>query len=970
MLYLNWRFLPVYDLVDSAAAYGGGYNTGLVALSVVVATLAAFVALSISGRIVAANSRPARWAWASAGAICMGGGIWSMHFIGMLAFSLPCGVTYSPVGTVLSMIPGILASGVALQVISQRTDPGFKRLALGGVLMGAGIGLMHYSGMAAMEAEALLRYDPGLVVLSIVVAVGLAFVSLSIRFRFRASGLSTIAVTAVAAPFMGFAVAGMHYTAMQASIFFPLPDAPLASMPASPMFLAALITVFVVLIMVIALIATFAGRQVELAQNLAAEIAERKRTEEELIKARQQAEAANRAKSQFLATMSHEIRTPMNGVVGTANLLAATPLNDRQSQLVHNLVRSGQALIGIINDILDLSKIEAGRFDLASVEFDPRELIAEVTDLFCERCTSKGLEFVYFVTEEVPRRLTGDPSRLRQVLINLVGNAVKFTERGEILLELSVAESSRDHATLRCSVSDTGIGIDPEQQARIFESFHQVDASMTRSRGGTGLGLSIVKELVTIMGGEIGVESEVGRGSRFWFTVRLARSEHEAGTPGAHRKIERPLRVLVVDSNAVSADVMSRYFASWRLDALICGTAAEAEQAWQTALGSERPFDVAIIDVKGLRCDGMKLARKIRNHEQGKRPEVILLMGLDGSIPDKKLESVGAFALLAKPPRPSVLFDCLASIASGSRENGVASFYVRKSAAAPKVAFDARVLVAEDNAVNQDVATGLLKNMGCSVVTAPNGQHAVQLFAQEPFDLILMDCEMPIMDGFDAAKRIRDIERALSGLRGGEKSRDRTPIVALTAHALAEVRERCLDAGMDDFLVKPYDDVQIADMLGRWLTPRAAVSSPGAESSIPPEAAPAPEPAVVDLATVEKIRRIPGENGSSLLDQVVARFAANAGPLMVDLRAKARNSDPEAVWRAAHGLRSSAASIGACRVAQCCREIEVSARDNAVIPSAPALAALENELSTAIRTLNTLLQAEPGWSAGGNLVAS
>jgi two-component system, sensor histidine kinase and response regulator len=530
------------------------------------------------------------------------------------------------------MIPGILASGVALQVISQRTDPGFKRLALGGVLMGAGIGLMHYSGMAAMEAEALLRYDPGLVVLSIVVAVGLAFVSLSIRFRFRASGLSTIAVTAVAAPFMGFAVAGMHYTAMQASIFFPLPDAPLASMPASPMFLAALITVFVVLIMVIALIATFAGRQVELAQNLAAEIAERKRTEQELIKARQQAEAANRAKSQFLATMSHEIRTPMNGVVGTANLLAATPLNDRQSQLVHNLVRSGQALIGIINDILDLSKIEAGRFDLASVEFDPRELIAEVTDLFCERSTSKGLEFVYFVTEEVPRRLTGDPSRLRQVLINLVGNAVKFTERGEILLELSVAESSRDHATLRCLVSDTGIGIDPEQQARIFESFHQVDASMTRSRGGTGLGLSIVKELVTIMGGEIGVESEVGRGSRFWFTVRLARSEDEIGAAaGAQRVIERPLKVLVVDSNAVSADVMSRYFASWRLDALICGTAANAEQAWQAAIASERPFDVAIIDVKGLRCDGMKLARKIRNHEQGNRPEVILLMGLDGS---------------------------------------------------------------------------------------------------------------------------------------------------------------------------------------------------------------------------------------------------------------------------------------------------------------------------------------------------
>jgi two-component system, sensor histidine kinase and response regulator len=957
MLHLDWRFFPVFDPIDQVLAYAGAYHLGLVALSVVVATLAAFVALSISSRIVAANSRAARWAWASAGATAMGGGIWGMHFIGMLAFSLPCGVGYDPIGTVVSMIPGILASGVALHAISRATDPGFRRLAVGAILMGAGIGLMHYSGMAAMRPEALLRYDPKLVGLSIVVAVGLAFLSLSIRFRVRGSRSPGALATLVAAPVMGCAVAGMHYTAMEASIFFPLANAPLANMAMSPMFLAALITVFIVLIMAITLVATFAGRQVELAQSLAAEVGERKRTEAELITARQQAEAANRAKSQFLATMSHEIRTPMNGVLGTANMLRTTPLNERQTQLVENLMRSGQALLGIINDILDLSKIEAGRFELATVEFDPRELVAEVTDLFSERCTSKGIEFIYFVAEAVPRRLTGDPARLRQVLINLVGNAMKFTERGEILIELSLAENGDDHVTLLSSVTDTGIGIAPDQQARIFESFHQVDASMTRSRGGTGLGLSIVKELVQLMGGQVCVDSAVGRGSRFSFTVRLARSASDPGADTQRHAIERPLRALVVDSNAVSAGVISRYFASWRIDAVICGTTAEAEVIWQESVKCRRPFDVAIIDVKGLRCDGIKLARSIRA-EADHRTKIVLLIGLDGSVGDASLESVGAFAQLTKPPRPSLLFDCLASIASGAQDDGIASFYVRKSECRKRVAFGGRILVVEDNPVNQDVATGVLEDVGCSVRTASNGRAAIELFTGEQFDLVLMDCEMPIMDGFDATKRIREIEQSRDGSRDADATRPRIPIVALTAHALAEVRERCLDAGMDDFLVKPFDQQQMVDMLGRWLTPRELPAPADKMAGGRPAATPVET--TLDMGAIEKIRAIAGKQGASLLGRVVAQFTATSTPLAAAIREKSAAGDPQAVWRAAHNLKSSAAAVGACRVSQRCAEIEALARDDDTLPAEAVLAALDGELAAACRDLRELIEVGSG----------
>jgi two-component system, sensor histidine kinase and response regulator len=414
MFHLDWHFFPVSDSVDLGTEYVGAYDPALVAISVVIAILAAFVALSISGRIVAAQTERSRWAWTSAGAVVMGGGIWAMHFIGMLAFSLPCGVGYHLIGTMLSMIPGVLASGVALSVISREEKPSLVRLSIGAVLMGAGIGAMHYSGMASMQPEALLRYDPAGAARSVIVAVALAFVSLSIRYRFRRPDTSSIPATFIAAAVMGCAVAGMHYAAMRAALFYPLPSILKLQMALPPTTLAVVITIFTVLIASIALVASFAGRQAELALSLRAEIAERERGEAELIKARHQAEEANVAKSQFLATMSHEIRTPLNGVIGMANLLASTTLNQRQAQLVDNLGRSGRILLALINDILDFSRIEAHELELFEAPFDIREVIAEVSDLFAEQCGTKGLDLIYAVAEDVPLQLSGDSVRLRQ----------------------------------------------------------------------------------------------------------------------------------------------------------------------------------------------------------------------------------------------------------------------------------------------------------------------------------------------------------------------------------------------------------------------------------------------------------------------------------------------------------------------------------------------------------------------------
>jgi CheY-like chemotaxis protein len=652
--------------------------------------------------------------------------------------------------------------------------------------------------------------------------------------------------------------------------------------------------------------------------------------------------------------MSHEIRTPLNGVIGMANLLSSTQLDVRQDRLVANLSRSGQALLAIINDILDFSKIEAGRLELFEVDFDPREVIADVADLFCERCTAKGLELVYFVGEDVPEKLKGDPGRVRQILVNLVGNAMKFTERGEILIELGIVKSEAESLVLSFAVEDTGIGIAPEKRSQVFQSFRQVDDSMTRSRGGTGLGLAISRQLVEMMGGAIGLESELGRGSRFHFTIRCNRSAQDKRT---ERKLDRPLRVLATDGNAVSAHVQSMYFALWGIDATFANTAAEAEAYWDAAVTGGQNFDAVIVDLKGLAEAGIALGRKIRDDRRGQTSDVIFLIGMDRFVADKSLDAIDAIATLSKPVRPSELFNALAAVASGARKSGISEFYVRRTGHGAMPFFNARILVAEDNPVNQDVATGVLENMGCKVVTAPNGAVAARLLAQEKFDLVLMDCEMPEMDGFEATRRIRKLEGMTSALEN-DGERRRTPIVALTAHALADIRDRCLAAGMDDFLVKPFDEWQMGEALRRWIgkcerEPTEIERKRATRRFVAPVAVVEESP--IDRASLDNVTAFRGPNGSVLLQRVVTRFSDTAPSLVASLKEKHQADAAEDMWRIAHTLKSSSAALGAIRLSKICAEIEAQGKTNGVGPVGPLLEPLETELAAALKSLAAIV---------------
>ena len=536
------------------------------------------------------------------------------------------------------------------------------------------------------------------------------------------------------------------------------------------------------------------------------DITERRGLEAELAEARDEALESSRLKSDFLATMSHEIRTPMNGVIGLTGLLLDSPLTDTQRQYAEGVRTSGESLLGIINDILDFSKIEAGKLELEMVDFDLAEALDDVAFLVAESARSKSLELVAYCHPGMPTMLRGDVGRLRQILLNLVANAVKFTAQGEVVLRASVGHSSdtADHVLVRLEVLDTGIGIAPDSSERLFDPFSQADASTTRRYGGTGLGLAVCRRLAEAMGGTIGVDSELGKGSLFWLELPLARASDPTRVPERSRRLPPDLRILIVDDNQTNRLVLGAQLLAWDLTADLVPDAYAALDLIQRAVEEGRPYDIALVDMAMPGRDGMDLARIVKADPALRSVRLLLLTSV--SVGADEAARAGFSVCLNKPARLSQLYEALVrALAPPAPEPAPR----RAPEAVPTTNSDTkgRLLIVEDNAINQAVARAMVGKLGYSCDVAGNGIEALAAADRRHYDLVLMDCQMPEMDGFEATAEIRRREAGASPV----------PIIAMTAGAMAEDRDRCLAAGMDDYLSKPVKGVELERMLTQWL---------------------------------------------------------------------------------------------------------------------------------------------------------